>query len=90
LPLLLVTTSPATRRLVLKPSFLVKRLLPRREDELLPAVPTLDALIALHHEASEALSPLKTRSPRRASSARGKGVANEELVGTMREGVDRG
>jgi len=75
---------------MLKPSFLVKCLLPRREDELLPAVPTLDALITLHHEASEALSPLKTRSSRRASSAGGRGVANEELVGTMRESEDWG
>ena len=75
---------------MLEATFLVESLLPRSEYKLLPAVPTLDDLIALHHEASEASSPLKTRSPRRASNARGRDVAYEGLVGTMRERSDRG
>ena len=96
LPLLLVAASPAAGRLMLEPALLVERLLPRSEDELLPAVPTLDTLVTLHHEASEGHSPEKARNPWRVSNARGKGVTynkaltNEELVGTMRECLERG
>ena len=61
LPLLLIAATAAPGRLVLKPSFLVERLLPCRENELLPAVPTLDSLVTLHHEASEALPPENTK-----------------------------
>src|SRR5882672_7503055 len=63
LALFLVPAATAASRLMLKPTFLVERLLPRREHELLPAVPTLDRLVTLHHEASRALSPWKRESP---------------------------